>query len=130
MELADPDAADELYESCTHFLRERTRDKGTFPLVFAENVSYGFRRNLLGLRPVGITTSLVGLVIGAFASGATGYRTPYFVVAPLSAVVSGGLLLFWIARVNSGWVKQAADAYADRLLGACDTLFQKEKAGV
>jgi hypothetical protein len=60
----------------------------------------------------------------------SGYRTPYYVVAPLSALVSGGLLLFWIARVNSGWVKQAADAYADRLLGACDTFFQKEKARV
>lgn len=45
--------------SC-HFLREQTRDPKMFPIVYEENVNYGFRRNLLGLKPTGAAIAVVG----------------------------------------------------------------------
>src|SRR5947209_1869582 len=45
-EVADPIRADRIIEVCVARLRELARDASKFPLVFQENVSYGFRRNL------------------------------------------------------------------------------------
>jgi hypothetical protein len=51
-EAFDPAEADDAYEVATAALRERTRDRAAFPLVFNENVAYGFRRNAYAcLRP-------------------------------------------------------------------------------
>ena len=47
-EAQDPQAADHVYDSCVKYLIQKTRDHKQFPLLFHENVSYGFRRDLLG----------------------------------------------------------------------------------
>ncbi|MFQ5798766.1 MAG: hypothetical protein ACE5H0_08745, partial [Bacteroidota bacterium] len=57
-EQQNPSAADEEYESCVRFLRERTRDPKRFPLVFAENVNYGFRRNLWAMKALAIPVAV------------------------------------------------------------------------
>lgn len=54
-ELADPATADALYEAFVRHSRNATRDTKNHRLVFAENVNYGFRRNVWGMRPAGIT---------------------------------------------------------------------------
>ena len=58
----DPDAADGVYDSCVKHLLEHTRDEKRFPLVLQENISYGFRRNLWGMKSAGILLSLIGTV--------------------------------------------------------------------
>lgn len=30
--------------------------------------------------------------------------------------------MWWLLRINPGWVKLAGDGYAERLLAACETL--------
>jgi len=50
-EAKDPKGADDLYGAGTRWLLEHTRDHEKFALIFAENISYGFRRNGLGLKP-------------------------------------------------------------------------------
>jgi hypothetical protein len=49
-EQADPAAADAFYKQCGDWLRENTRDAKRFKILFDENVTYGFHRNLLGLK--------------------------------------------------------------------------------
>jgi hypothetical protein len=49
-EAADPAGADAYYARCGDWLREHTRDRKRFKLIFEELVTYGFRRNLLGLK--------------------------------------------------------------------------------
>src|SRR5215471_7149337 len=61
-EEADPAAADEIYDSCVIYLREKTRDPEKFRLVFSDNIDYGFRRNLWAMKPAGVILSLVGSV--------------------------------------------------------------------
>ena len=60
----DPDAADAEYADALCSLRDLTRDREQFRLLFEENMNYGFWRNLLGLRRWGIVIS-IGTVITA-----------------------------------------------------------------
>jgi hypothetical protein len=49
-EEADPSAADRVYQAWSTYLRVNTRDTKKYSRLFQENVSYGYRRNLWGLR--------------------------------------------------------------------------------
>jgi len=123
-EIASPEAADQVYDACVHFLRERTRDKKRFPLVFEENCNYGFRRNLWGMKPLGIGVNLIGLggIIFLFI------RNYYVVGSEVSilSVVSGLavvlILIGWFFWFTPNWVKTAADAYGERLLAATEEI--------
>ena len=68
-ESADPAGADAAYESATKWLLESTRDTRRFALLFKENVAYGFRRNMLGVRPYGAGIAVAALIWALSASG-------------------------------------------------------------
>jgi hypothetical protein len=121
----DPQCADQIYEAYSNLLLERTRDKKKFPLIFQELTNYGFRRNLWGMKPFGLTLSivcvfseLVRLVSGLFA------HRPPSVLNLASLLLATFLLLCWIFVINPEWVRIAANAYAERLLAASEMLDQ------
>ena len=123
-EQRDPTGADNAYEAVTVYLRNHTRDTSTFPLVFIENCHYGFRRNMLGLRPAGLTTSILS-AIGA----ATGLALARFhhATLPITGLVGAAALavlagVLWYQIVTPDWVRPPADAYAERLLEAAEHL--------
>lgn len=122
-EAVDQKQVDSRYGSAVRWLLEYTRDTKQFPLVFIENISYGFRRNVLGLKPFAIIFSLicVGFAAGQLYStpldSLFGDRFPHLAVG----IVSFLLLLWWIFGVSKSWVKDAADAYAKALLAGCET---------
>jgi hypothetical protein len=122
MEAAEPDKADGIYEAYGNYLIARTRDSKVYQLLFAENVSYGFRRNLWAMRPVGITIALIGLFACAgklIADAGQGAMSMLLIVATtLNAV----LLVLWVVRIKSEWVRLAAEEYAKRLLETLTTL--------
>lgn len=112
----NPRNADEIYEAFGKFIIERTRDTKKFSLLFGENVSYGFRRNLWAMK-LAACSILISLVF---------YEVVQFVIAwhsitPMNQKSSGLiivhliLLLFWIFKVNTDWVKIPAEGYASRL---------------
>ncbi len=115
--------ADKVYESAVRFLLEATRDKSKFPLVLKENISYGFRRNLWGMKPAAIGISTLGLaaclipLVQALWAGSTLPPLPFAM-----SICNVILLVLWLLRVTPSWVLTAADAYALRLLAACDQL--------
>lgn len=121
-ERSDSDAADARYESAVRWLLEFTRDRKRFPLVFKENVSYGFRRNLYGLKPIGLAVAVfciavnAGLLYWEYVEKA-GEISPVGIVV---AVVSALALVAWLVVVTPGWVRDAADAYTKTLLSSCD----------
>ena len=62
----DQTAADAFYEQAGTWLRENTRDTKKFSILFGENVTYGYRRNLLGLKWIALGLNLaVAVVCGA-----------------------------------------------------------------
>jgi hypothetical protein len=115
------DDADEGYEEAVRVLRELTRDRVTFPRVRADLENYGFRRNLLGLKPIGIAVAATAVLAGA------GFAIWHWLQLPTWAglVVSifGPIwLLLWILVISPDFVRPAANRYADALLGAAESL--------
>lgn len=122
-ETRDPDQADHVYAACVKFLISRTRDRSRFALLYKENVNYGFRRNLWGLKPFGLALSFLCL-IAAIARFWFVRRIPSEVNGELifSAVLSLVLIMFWTLWVTASWVRIPATAYAERLLECCEQL--------
>jgi hypothetical protein len=125
-EAASPAVADDAYQSATNWLLARTRDKKLFGLLFEKNISYGFRRNMLGLRRLGVSISLAALA----GTGIAAIHQTMFGRQIDGSLVFGGFvalatLLFWTTVVKPSWVEISATAYARELLAACDTLGDK-----
>lgn len=134
-EAADQRSADAIYSSGVQWIREKTR--GTdFGLLLKENASYGFRRNMLGLKPVAILLS-----VGTMATAVLLGRSEKFPEWPntihnltqwmihsirwegqIAALFAGAVCVTWLVVVRPSWVKEAADDYAKALLGSCDRL--------
>ncbi len=133
---ACPEWADTKYREVVAILRDATRDNTNFPLVFAENVNYGFRRNVWGLKPIGMpfAVALVFTSWGMFLLTVWGrpWPEPWWgvLVSPDSvavirlavAVAALGYAALWLFLINPPWVKDAADTYAKRLLESVRTL--------
>ncbi len=122
-ELSNPAAADETYQSAGKLLLEKTRDTKEFPLLLKENISYGFRRNLWGMKPAGILVCLLALAASLFPICQS------VLLNKLLPVISTSMALFillmltlWLLRITPAWVRLPAEAYAQRLLAACDVL--------
>lgn len=109
-----------VYDSYSRYLREQTRDKNKHPLVHAENVNYGFRRNLWALKPFGIATSLLGITSLFMPAFVANLATPTILIW-CSTIVSLFLFTVWLIAINPNWVKTTAYAYAERLLGSVDS---------
>jgi hypothetical protein len=125
-ESADAERADETYEVCIARLRELTRNTTHFPLLFQENISYGFRRNLWAMKPAAIFFALMAM---AMTLSSLGVRPePAFELVALAATISAFLLTWSALRITPAWVKEAAERYADQLLWSCEQLVQRASA--
>lgn len=129
-EEADPAGADHTYEAVTKSLIGKTRDATRFSLLFKENMNYGFRRNMLGLRRWGIAACIAAVLLTLFVLITD---QPSFLNVQESVAVT--LIFFdvlaataWWRLVTSEWVKQPAFAYAERLLEAASTLAEVEES--
>lgn len=122
-EKADPKAAKAAYAAATDLLVAKTRDKTAFPLLFKENTNYGFRRNLWGMKAIGIGCAILGAVtagskIVVLALDELPLELTPFVVLGLCLVI----VVLWVARVTPAWVRIPADGYAKHLAEACESL--------
>lgn len=130
----DPKNADERYAASVVWLKERCRGEA-FPLVEKENATYGFRRNLLGLKPIGLLicaiTLLAPLIVAVvrirfrvlhpfqfFIETYVGLPTALVGALAFSVI----MLAAWLLTVKRIWVREAGDQYARALLANCDSL--------
>jgi hypothetical protein len=123
-EARDPAAALLAYRSAVRRLLENRRDARDH-LVLAENISYGFWRNLHGLRLPGLFMALASATWQTLpdvlaAVGGAAFFSPSMTPALASAVgmIGWGVGLWIIADERR--VRDAAAAYAERLLGTLD----------
>jgi hypothetical protein len=124
-ERADPAGADHAYEAAIAVLIARTRGRRKeYPLIFTENCNYGFRRNMLGLRPWGrLLAAAAGiLALAAFAGKLAGLVNIPLALVGIALVVSAAATVIWWRVVTPGWVQPVAHAYSERLLEAAETL--------
>ncbi len=122
-ELIDPVAADMLYESFGDYLRDHTRDKKVFPLVWKELVSYGFRRNLWGMKPFALSVLICCILLqGSMAWHGNSLGRSLNPTLLVTVFLNICFALFWLAIARPAWVRIPADAYAERLLEASTSL--------
>jgi hypothetical protein len=123
-EKKDPKAALDIYTACVDKIRGMARaDKVKFPDVHRENIHYGFRRNLWGMKHYGIAvTAVAAIVVGADMAGSLMSREQVHLAQPVIVAVNLLLLLVWLFVVTRAWVKRAALLYAERLLETLDVL--------
>lgn len=118
-ELADPIAAHQMYRSAVDWLLEHTRPNAKASMLLNENIAYGFRRNLMGLKPVAIMLAMM-------ATGANTYQI--FTGTEQSRVIAAiAVELFfllalgaWLYVVRADFVEDASMAYAERFLAQCE----------
>ena len=128
-ERRSPEEADHGYESANSWLLAQTRDRERFGLLFRENINYGFRRNVWALRPWAFALEAVAItvLVGVAAFGSwTGELATTIQASGMewqtSVVLTVLHTLIFAFMVRKGWVRLAAEAYAGRLLEACDVL--------
>ena len=128
-----PEQADDGYEGATAWLLARTRDRDRFGLLFQENISYGFRRNLWGLKPLGLASGAVAIavVLGfeskAYSMGLLATLTTLSVRGWVGIAAGISHVLVFVFVIRADWVRVAADAYAQQLLASCDVLERQER---
>lgn len=125
-----PAEADSAYEAWTKFLISKTRDKKKYALLFIENMNYGFRRNLWGLKTYALRllSTLMILTYLYEAITAKNYNPAGF--SSLFFIAEAGLvalMCWWCFLINANWVKVPAFAYAERLLESVENLKKEKK---
>jgi len=126
-EQRSPEQADDGYQGATTWLLEQTRDRGRFELLFRENMNFGFRRNLWGLKPFALALdataiAVVGLSSIGLLADITGGSPPANTTILMCALFVVAHASVFVMVVRSNWVRGAAEAYAGQLLAACNRL--------
>lgn len=129
-EVGDPESADEMYRTASAFLREHTRDVSQHPLVFKENISYGFSRNTRAFKWLGVLISLLAVTVSSiivwfkYIKGKSDpildmvFSIPFESISLLVLLFS--ILLVWLFAVTEKWVEIRAFAYARALFASCE----------
>lgn len=120
-----PHEADHTYDLCGEWLRENTRDAKKFKLLKEENIGYGYRRNLLGLKPAALILGLVSLAGMAGVVWYVGIETisPEWRLALFGAgFVSVLQLGFFTFLVTEESAREAARQYGRQLLLTCEVM--------
>jgi len=117
----DVERSDAIYVSAVRMLRAWVRQQPEASrLVQEENASYGFRRNLLALKPIGVGLSLIGIAFDVGWAICVDAQ-----ISVIVAIVHVLVLVGWLTVVQSDWVREQGERYAsqlfDVLLGASVT---------
>lgn len=123
---SNPLAARQFYNEAATWLREATRDTNQFRILYDENITYGYFRNLLGLKWISLSLNLAVMTICFLVI----YQyVPWFndVAASLHYVLAVSIVhgLYIVFGVTEARMRSASSRYARQLLLACETMITK-----
>ncbi|MER9561063.1 hypothetical protein [Mesorhizobium sp. M0571] len=125
-----PKEVDAFYERCGAWLRENTRSANKFSVLFNENVTYGFRRNLLGLKWPTLGLNLIIVLTCAFILYRQGMvdvnddLTLRLLIVIAFAIIHAIYMAF---AVSTRSVIDASRTYSRQLILSCETFLGKGK---
>lgn len=128
-----PDEANEFYEAASAWLRANTRDTKTFNILFEELMTYGARRNLLGLKKVALGMNfIVAMICASSLYFQWSHPSLSNLQEKLAIVIIAVILhsIYMIFGVTEASVLDASRAYGRQLLVSCDTLMKPKTASV
>lgn len=120
-EAADHSEADAAYAAATAALRERTRDQDRFPLVFAENVAYGFWRNAHASRLPATVVSVLSAAATLWLAGLSAIPLGWKQQAGLVSIDLLAAIVWWLCFTRAA-VRRSAEKYAEQLFASLETL--------
>ena len=107
------------------WLIAKTRNEKQFPLIYEENINFGFSYNLLGVKKFGVLLTILGLIVNVSALYLKWYKKLFFDLNAntliASLIIDLLFLVLWIGVVNKKLVKSCGKKYAYALLAACDS---------
>lgn len=120
----NPEDADNKYKSAVDWLISKSRDKNKYNLLFEENVSYGFRRNLLAIKAWGIVLASASIVVNIiFLFQLYGNDVSIYPLSVVcSTIISMCITAYYIFFIKESWVRNAAESYAKALLSTIDMI--------
>ncbi|UTV58089.1 hypothetical protein [Burkholderia arboris] len=136
-EARNPASADQLYSGVTRHLRELTRGI-KYSLLLKENIAYGFHRNMLAMKPIGLSTSSIGIFFGLLQSQVIQFTPLHIQVSKLlTPGTAAGITLFGATVILFSWIyfteahlKRIGYAYAERLFeAACEIEVPTQRDG-
>lgn len=115
---------DQLYTDIISWLRAKTRDPILFRLVYEESINYGYARNMLNLKPIGVGANLLSVVFfGIYViSVCNSFNWSEHGASCLCLVIHLISICYLHCRVNVSSVDAAAMRYARALLETIDIL--------
>lgn len=121
-ESADQVAADAFYSQCGNWLRQNTRDTKKFPILFGENITYGFRRNLFGVKVLALCLNAIVVVVCIFILWRLSWNsdTPLGSRTVVVLVVAAAHAAYILLAVNRTAVRDASKAYGRELILSCE----------
>lgn len=123
----DPAAADDKYQAVTEWLPNQTSDSKKFYLLHVENRNYGFCRNMLGLKPIGLTIVLLILAINGVGIYLSWQSRHLKIEACMLEAVLLMAAVAWTTLVTRSLVEAAAWAYAKQALASIEKLPRKRQ---
>jgi hypothetical protein len=131
METSSPTDAYQFYLSAGTWLRDHTRDQKKFCILADELSSYGFRRNLLGLKPVALIlnllvllSSLIAMMVDLPIDLPALDSSGRLVTAIVAVVFHSALMTFFVTK---DFVRQASQSYGIQLILCCESLMTTAK---
>jgi len=121
-ERASQSSADSFYEQCGVWLRQATRDTKKFPILFNENITYGFRRNLLGVKWLALALNVLVVAISVVIL----WRSAWTLDTEISKrtivvfIVAAAHAVYMLLAVRRTAVWDASKAYGRELILSCE----------
>ena len=118
-EESDPKSAADERLVAVKWLLEHTRPTAATTLLLDENISYGFARNLLGLKPYGLALSAIVCLASVWLLLGTPTGSTTFLLGSVLCGVSFLALFSWLLLVTENSVEKASQVYAEKILSLC-----------
>ena len=129
-ELENQDLADAFYDQCGVWLRQNTRNTKAFPILFGENITYGFRRNLLGVKAFALWLNVIIVIVSVFILWRLSWNIESLQgnKALVVLIVAVAHAAYMLLAVNRDAVRDASRAYARELILSCESLLTKSSS--
>lgn len=129
-ESANQAAADAFYGQCGNWLRQNTRDTKKFPILFGENITYGFRRNLLGLKVLALYLNVFVVMVCTFILWRQMWdtNTPQGSRITVVLVVAAAHAAYMFLAVSRTAVWDASKAYGRELILSCESFLAESRS--
>lgn len=115
----DPRSAGDERLVAVKWLLEYTRPKAAETLLLDENISYGFARNLLGMKPFGLVVTGLVCATSVWFLASTPTGSTLFLSGCLLCGASLLVFALWLLLVTEASVERASQIYAEKILSLC-----------